>query len=90
MQLVQIGRRNVGHMVMIHGATIMDNAVIGMHATVSDNAEVGEWAIVEHALVVNKQKIPAYKGGGVPAKEIGDVRKNIKIYGMLGNRCMLI
>ena len=65
---------------MIHGATIMDNAVIGMHATVSDNAEVGEWAIVaEHALVVNKQKIPAYKiYGGVPAKEIGDVQQKHK------------
>lgn len=81
MQLVTIGRRvTVGHMVMIHGATIMDNAVIGMHATVSDNAEVGEWAIVaEHALVVNKQRIPAYKiYGGVPAKEIGDVQQKHK------------
>ncbi len=81
MQLVTIGRRvTVGHMVMIHGATIMDNAVIGMHATVSDNAEVGEWAIVaEHALVVNKQRIPAYKiYGGVTDKEIGDVQQKHK------------
>ncbi len=84
MQVVQIGNRvTVGHMVMIHGSTIMDNAVIGMHATLSDNAEIGEWAIVaEHALVVNKQKIPGYKVyGGVPAKEIGDVtQKHMDIW----------
>jgi carbonic anhydrase/acetyltransferase-like protein (isoleucine patch superfamily) len=71
-----IGRRvTLGHGAMVHNASILDGAVIGMRAVVSDFSEVGEGAIVgEMCLVKNGQTIPAFKVAvGVPAKIVGDV-----------------
>jgi carbonic anhydrase/acetyltransferase-like protein (isoleucine patch superfamily) len=71
-----IGRRvTLGHGAMVHNASILDGAVIGMRAVVSDFSEVGEGAIVgEMCLVKNSQKIPARKVAvGVPAHIVGDV-----------------
>ncbi len=73
-----IGRRvTLGHGAMVHNATILDGAVIGMRAVVSDFAEVGEGAIIgEMTLVKNSQKIPARKVAvGVPAKIVGNVEE---------------
>ncbi|NMB77259.1 MAG: gamma carbonic anhydrase family protein [Myxococcales bacterium] len=71
-----IGRRvTLGHGAMVHNATILDGAVIGMRAVVSDFAEVGEGAIVgEMGLVKSKQKIPPHKVAlGIPVKVVDDV-----------------
>jgi carbonic anhydrase/acetyltransferase-like protein (isoleucine patch superfamily) len=70
----------IGHMAMIHGATIKDFAVIGMQSVIADFAEVGEWAIIaEQAMVPNKMIVPGYKiYAGVPAKEIGNVEEKHK------------
>ena len=73
-----IGRRvTLGHGAMVHNASILDGAVIGMRAVVSDFSEVGEGALVgEMCLVKNSQKIPARKVAvGVPAKIVGDVEE---------------
>ena len=78
-------RVTVGHMAMIHNASIEDNAVIGMNSTITDYSKIGEWAIIaEHSLVKTRQIIPAHKiYGGVPATEISDVKeKHIQIWSM--------
>lgn len=72
-----IGERvTIGHMAMIHNATIHDLAVIGMQAMICDYSEIGRWAIIaEQALVVNRLKVPAETiYAGSPAKEIGKVQ----------------
>jgi carbonic anhydrase/acetyltransferase-like protein (isoleucine patch superfamily) len=72
----RIGKRvTLGHGAMVHNATILDGAVIGMRAVISDFSVVGEGAIVgEMTLVKNHQQIPGQKVAvGVPARVVGDV-----------------
>lgn len=74
----RIGKRvTVGHGAMVHNATIMDEAVIGMRAVISDFSEVGRGAIVgEMGLVKNSQKVPAGKVAvGSPVRIIGEVEE---------------
>jgi carbonic anhydrase/acetyltransferase-like protein (isoleucine patch superfamily) len=70
----------IGHLAVLHGCTIGDNAVIGMGAVVTDNASVGEWAAVgEGSVVVSGENIPGYKVAvGDPAKPIKDISKEWK------------
>ena len=70
----------VGHGSIIHGATIHDYAVIGMGSIISDWAVVGEWAAIgEGAVVTQSMEIPPEKVAvGVPAKVVGDVKKDWK------------
>jgi carbonic anhydrase/acetyltransferase-like protein (isoleucine patch superfamily) len=70
----------IGHGAIIHNATILDWAMIGMGAIVSDYAKVGEWGVVgEGAVVRNKQEIPGDKVAvGVPAQVIADVKEDYK------------
>ena len=89
MQRADIGYRvTVGHMALIHNATVRDWAVIGMHAVVSDYSEVGEWAIIaEHSLVKRKQVIPAGQiYGGSPAALIGPVEERHRQNWTLGKQ----
>ncbi len=67
----------VGHGSIIHTATIHDYVVIGMGSIISDWAVVGEWAAIgEGAVVTQNVEIPPGKVAvGVPAKVIGDVKK---------------
>jgi carbonic anhydrase/acetyltransferase-like protein (isoleucine patch superfamily) len=74
----QIGNRVIiGHMVMIHGATIEDNSLVGMQSMICDDSIIMEWSIVaEQSLVMRKQVIPSDKVfGGSPAEEIGDLEE---------------
>ncbi len=66
---------SVGHNVIIHGAIIGNNCLIGMGSTILDNAEVGEGCIVAaNALVLSNAKLePNSLYAGVPAKKIKDV-----------------
>ena len=59
----------------IHGATVKDNALIGMGATLLDHVVVGEGAIVAaNALVTSGTIIePGTLWGGIPAKFIKKV-----------------
>lgn len=70
----------IGHGAIVHNATILDWAMIGMGAIISDFAVVGEWGVVgEGAVVRNKQEIPGGKVAvGIPAKVIADVRDDYK------------
>jgi carbonic anhydrase/acetyltransferase-like protein (isoleucine patch superfamily) len=73
---VTIGSRVIiGHMAMIHDATIEDCALIGMQSMICDYARICQWAMVaEKSLVMKRQTIPSHEiFAGVPARKIGTV-----------------
>jgi carbonic anhydrase/acetyltransferase-like protein (isoleucine patch superfamily) len=50
---------SVGHGAVIHGATIGDNCIIGMHSTLMNGASIGEECIIGGgALITGGTKIP--------------------------------
>lgn len=59
----------IGHRVIVHGATIEDNVLVGMGATVLNNAVVGKGSIVGAGAVVRERfEVPAaHLAIGVPA-----------------------
>lgn len=65
----------IGHSAVIHGKSIADRCLIGMHATLLAGSEIGEGCIVAAgALLRENQKVPARSiVAGVPAKSIGQV-----------------
>lgn len=65
----------VGHNAIIHGATIGDACLIGMHATVLNNADVGAGSIIGAAALIAEGTIvpPQTMMLGVPAKPRRDV-----------------
>lgn len=81
---------SVGHSVVIHGAKIGSNCIIGMHSTILSGAEIGENCIVAAgAVVMQGQKIPANSiVMGIPAqvkkpvdeKTLEMITKNWQIY----------
>ncbi len=68
----------VGHGAVLHGCTVKDRAVVGMHATVSDYAVVGEDTIIgEGSVVRSKQEVPPVSlAVGVPAEVKGPLKEN--------------
>jgi phenylacetic acid degradation protein len=68
-------RAHVGHGAIIHGATLMENCLIGMNAVIMDNAIVGKESIIGAlAFVPDSMKVPSRKiAVGNPAKVIKDV-----------------
>ena len=88
----QIGNRViVGHMVMIHGATIEDCSLIGMQSMICDDSIIREWSIVaEQSLVMRKQVIPSDRiFGGSPAKEIGELEERHRQGLIMGQQAYL-
>ena len=78
-ELMEIGNKVIiGHMAMIHDATIHDEALIGMKSMICECATIGERAIVaEQSLVRKKTHIPPGKiVAGSPAKVVGNVGKH--------------
>ena len=68
---VTIGKNvSIGHSAVVHGCTVGDGALIGMHATVMNGAVVGKNAVVAAgALVLENTVIPdGMVAMGVPAK----------------------
>lgn len=63
----------IGHSAVIHGKSIADKCLIGMHATLLAGSEIGEGSLVAAgSLVRENQKVPPRSiVAGVPAKEIG-------------------
>ena len=57
---VKIGKNvSIGHGAIIHGATIDDDCLIGMHATIMNGARIGKGSIVgASALVKEYMEIP--------------------------------
>ena len=65
----------VGHSAIVHGATVGDNVMVGMHATLMNHCIIGENSIIAAgALVKEGQVIPPNSlVVGVPAKVIRQV-----------------
>lgn len=74
--ITEIGNNvSLGHNVIIHGAKIEDNTLIGMGAVVLDNAVIGTGSIIAaNALVLSGTIVePNSIYAGVPAKKVKDV-----------------
>ncbi len=79
--IASFGKRvTVGHMAMIHNATIEDFAVIGMQAMISDFSTVGSWAIVAEQSLVKRNQILSRETiwAGAPAVEKGPLLERHK------------
>jgi carbonic anhydrase/acetyltransferase-like protein (isoleucine patch superfamily) len=73
---VLVGREvTIGHLAMIHGCTIHDRCLIGMHAIILDGAIVGEGSIVAAGAVVRERFVvpPGVLVAGVPARVVREV-----------------
>ncbi|HUR78948.1 MAG TPA: gamma carbonic anhydrase family protein [Acidimicrobiales bacterium] len=70
----------IGHAAMIHGATLEDGCLIGLHATVLNGAVVGAQSLVAAgALVKEGQQIPrGVLAAGVPAKVVRELDDTAK------------
>ncbi|MGC9343272.1 MAG: gamma carbonic anhydrase family protein [Bacteroidales bacterium] len=74
--VVEIGDNvSVGHNVIIHGARIESNSLIGMGAIILDHAVIGENSIIAAGSVVLDSTIvePGSIYAGVPARKVKDV-----------------
>jgi len=93
---VKIGKNvTIGHAAMIHGATILDDCLIGIHATVLNGARISSGSIIGAcALVTEDMVIPEHSLIlGVPGKIIKQdpqfvdmIRKNAEIYQKLSQK----
>ncbi len=74
--VIEIGNNvSIGHNVVIHGAKICDNVLIGIGAIVLDQAVIGENSIIAAGALVLSGTIvePGSLYAGVPAKKVKDV-----------------
>ena len=91
---VKIGNKvTIGHCAMVHGATIEDECLIGIHTTVLNGAKIGKGSIIgANALVTAGMDIPEYSLViGIPGKIIkqdksfrGKSKKNAEEYLRIG------
>ena len=75
---IHIGNNvSIGHNVIIHGATINDNVLIGMGAIIMDHAVIGENSIIAAGALILDSTIvePGSIYGGVPAKRIKSIEQ---------------
>lgn len=80
---VEIGNNvTVGHLAIVHGATIGDGSLIGMNSTILDGAVVGERCVVgANALVTEKSRFDCETLIlGVPAKARGTIKQSMLDY----------
>ena len=70
----------IGHMAMVHDATIRGHSLIGMKSMICDGVTVNEWVILaEQSLVRKNQTLSSGKiYAGSPAREIGDLSERHK------------
>ena len=63
---------SIGHGAIVHGATIEDNCIIGMHATILNGAVIKKGSIIgANALITSEKVIPEHSLAlGVPAKVV--------------------
>ncbi|HEC81852.1 MAG TPA: gamma carbonic anhydrase family protein [Thermoplasmatales archaeon] len=75
---VNIGKHvTLGHGAVVHGATVEDECIIGMHATVLNGAEIGKGSIIgANALVTENMVVPENSlVVGVPGKVVKNDEK---------------
>lgn len=76
-----IGRNvGVGHLALIHGATIEEGSLVGMGAKLLNRCHIGEGAFVAAgALVLEGQEVPpGHLVAGVPARDRGEMDEVLK------------
>ena len=66
---------SVGHHVIVHGATIGSNVVLGMGSIVMDHSKIGENSIIAAGAVVLENTVvePGSIYGGIPARRLKSV-----------------
>ncbi len=69
----------IGHSALVHGCTVKDGALIGMHATVLNRAVIGAGAVVAAGTLVTEGMVvpDGMLAIGVPAKIHGPVRPEV-------------
>jgi len=87
---------SIGHGAVVHGATVEDDCLIGMHATVLNGAVIGRESLVAAGAVVLEGTVipPRSLVAGVPAKvrreltdeEVAGIRRNAENYVERGRR----
>jgi carbonic anhydrase/acetyltransferase-like protein (isoleucine patch superfamily) len=88
--IVKIGKNvSIGHAAMVHGASINNDCLVGIHATVLNGANIGDGSIIgANALVTEYMQIPKNSLVlGIPGKIvkqdkgfIKEIRKNAETY----------
>lgn len=86
---ITIGERvSVGHNAIMHGATIEDDVIVGMHATVMDGAVVGRGSIIAAGVpgkikrTFTEEELRRQKrNAAVYADDTDEYANNIKIIG---------
>lgn len=76
--VIEIGNNvSIGHNVIIHGARIEDDVLIGMGAIVMDHAVIGHHSIIAAGALVLEGTIvePGSIYGGVPARRLKDIEE---------------
>ena len=97
---VSIGNDSiVGHLALVHGATIENNVLVGMHSTILNGAHIGAYSIIgANALVTSNTIIPPKSLVlGSPAKvvkqltdkQIEHIKRNAEAYVKLGAEYLL-
>jgi carbonic anhydrase/acetyltransferase-like protein (isoleucine patch superfamily) len=81
---------SVGHNAVLHGCTVEDDVLIGMHATVMNGAVIGRGSLVAAGALVTEGTVvpPRSLVAGVPAKvrralgdaEVAGIRRNAEVY----------
>ena len=74
--IVEIGNNvSIGHNVVVHGAKICDNVLLGIGSIILDHAVIGENSIIAAGAVVLTGTIvePGSLYAGTPAKKVKDV-----------------
>ena len=77
---LNIGSRvSIGHNAIVHGCTVHDNVLIGMHATVMDGCVVESNSIIAAgAVVLEGTHVPSGSiYAGVPAKKVKDISEEL-------------
>jgi carbonic anhydrase/acetyltransferase-like protein (isoleucine patch superfamily) len=93
---VKIGKNvTIGHAAMIHGATILDDCLIGIHATVLNGARISSGSVIGACALVTEDMVVPENSLilGVPGKIIKQdpqfvdmIRKNAEIYQKLSQK----
>jgi len=78
---VKIGKNvSIGHCAMVHGATIEDNCLIGIHSTILNGAKIGSGSIIgANALVKSDMMVPENSLViGIPGKVVKQDKEFLK------------
>ena len=69
---------SIGHNVIVHGATLHDNVLVGMGAIIMDHAVIGENSIIAAGALILENTVVESGSiyGGVPAKKIKSIEQD--------------